>query len=394
MVALAVTIKVRRPMVAAVTAEASALSPITAVTVFTNRTALNFANVSFGLRVLGGSVVGRTFNARGLFWRFVDLVCCSGPRCVLALRSGCPAVVSFVARRGAPMPYFKGTYFYNMYQQGWSETWFLQSTDLSSAYNVFIDTELVTALANIRSQHTVLLGVRVVQVDGPPVPRVSRRGVFQRKGSRGKPGNPAFPPNADLAATAVMMNASYSDGHTIPLFLRGLADEDTIREEATGVEAISDELRALINSLGRSIAANPPFAGRKQDPDAGSGPVAGFSENPDISGNTTVATTVVPLAAVKNVFFTGYPHATMPWLKGDWRVSKLTALSFDINYPWNLKDTVAPLNCAWHERKYSYPTFTKWTVNDLRTRQTGRPTNLTRGRASGIHFRRSARAVG
>jgi hypothetical protein len=297
------------------------------------------------------------------------------------------------------MPFFRCNFFFNSFRQGWTEQWYVSGSSLDSAAAAF--SALSPAIIDFRSTDTTLTVGRVVQVpdyvSGVPnvLPRISRTIIFNRSGARGPVTGPPQQ-GQDIVSTAAMMTAQFNDGTSRPLMIRGLEDSDTVINAITGVPQPDPSLvGGLVNYQGALITNL--VVERRFDPTIATYQVMEVSKDPTQSGVTQftmlqVPQVTFPLRTV--VRFTGVPKTKLPWLKGIWPIVSSAPNTFDIAYGFNLASPVFPSAMKVQVVGYTYPAFLAWTFRDFRTRQTGRPIGLTRGRAPGIPFRRLARAAG
>jgi hypothetical protein len=282
------------------------------------------------------------------------------------------------------MPAFRATYFYNQFNQGWTETWYLTEANITNA--VTAADQLCVNLVAPRSQHTILLGYRISQVD-PPLPR---KGVHV---SRNLPGSRPDPvvgvENEDLVSVAALFSAFFIDLSHRVVMLRGLADPDTGRNPVTGVGQLAPACLALFNLLEAQLAAQTAQIRRYSNAPTDGVAVTKVQADP-ANGQFTqlIGPGTPPFNVGDTVHFTGVPRKDLPWLKGQWTVKASALGQMSIAYPFPNLSPILPVKLFAWPSKYVYSSFNTWNFEDLRKRSTGRPTNLVRGRASGIRFRR------
>lgn len=287
------------------------------------------------------------------------------------------------------MPVFRGQFFFQEFAQGWTEEWHWGGTDITTAVSFF--KSLSYALLLPRSSDTQLLALRASQVD-PPVSRVTQRLPINLPGQR--------PPKAilgtgaeDVAGTCALMSGLYNDGSNRPTMIRGLADDDVTRDPNTGAAVPSPALSAALNSLASTLASLS-MAQRRQSKLAPNVPVFSVQAGTVAGYTDLVGPTNVSFAIGDHVKFTGVPLVVLPWLKGVWVLTATAPTLVSIAFPFNYKNPVNPIAMKCQLVSPLWTTFTSWQLTDFRSRKTGRPTALTRGRARGIPYRRSIRAVG
>lgn len=284
------------------------------------------------------------------------------------------------------MATFRANFFFSQFKQGWTENWYIDKTSIGGA--VASSQTLAPILISPRTVHTTLDAVRVVQVN-PPLPRKGVLTPLNLVGSRQDTIFGTTPNEAeDVAATCAFMAASFFDGSKRSVMLRGLADNDVARDPLTGRGTPSGPLNTLLNVLSGQLfldawemrhysPVDVPFQVFKVDADPA---------NPQYTRITGPG--VPPYAIGDTIHFTGVPLPTLPWLKGQWIVKAGSANSLSIAYVYPLGAPTTPLRMFAYESIYVYTPYVSWTFRDFRTRKTGRPTVLTRGRSAGVSFRR------
>jgi len=289
------------------------------------------------------------------------------------------------------MPTYRGTYFFNQFNQGWTETWYTPASDISVASGIFVIN--AKPLVAFRHVDTLLVGVRTTQVL-PIAPRITRRFSLLYNGGRGTAGlAPLGVTSEDLVGSSALMLAQFSDNTSRPYMLRGLEDQDVIRDPITGAGTPSAGLNAGIATLAKSLV-NLNLGGQRQDTTIPRQAVSSIQLSATPGQTQLFGPSNANFTVGDVVHFTGVPTVQTPWLKGKWSVIAVTANSISINYPYNLAAPVSPTSMFAQKVQYLYPGFLLWQFEDFRQRKTGRPTTLTRGRSRGIPFRRSIRVVG
>jgi hypothetical protein len=284
------------------------------------------------------------------------------------------------------MATFRVNFFFSQFKQGWTENWYIDQNTMSLA--VAQASTLAPYLVAPRSIHTVLDSARVVQVN-PPLPR---KGTLVPLGLAGTRPDVLITLNPneqeDIVQTCAFMAAVFNDGAKRSVMLRGLSDNDVTRDALSGKGTPSPPLVNTLNTLSSALAFNNwemrhyspvdvPFSVYKVDADPAN---AQFTR---ITGPG-----IPPFASLDTIHFTGVPLPTLPWLKGQWVVKAGTATSLSIGFVYPLGAPVLPLRMFAYESIYVYTNFVSWVFRDFRSRKTGRPTVLTRGRSAGVSYRR------
>jgi hypothetical protein len=282
------------------------------------------------------------------------------------------------------MPSFRVNFFFSEFKQGWVESWYLDGTSLG-AIEAQADL-LAPLLVAPRTIHCSLDAFRIIQVD-PPLPRKGLLDGFNEVGSR--PDGVLLGSEAeDVTQTCAFFTAHCNDNTTRVVMLRGLADTDVIRGGAFGGGTPSPPVAGLFATLAAGLSLGRWEMRHYPVPPVGT-PVTMIDADPANPQFTRITCAVAPGYAVGDkVHFTGVPLPTVPWLKGQWIVKAVVGATFSISYLYPLALPTHPTKMESFETTYVYTTFSAWTFRDFRSRKTGRPTGLTRGRATGIRFRR------
>lgn len=285
------------------------------------------------------------------------------------------------------MAFYKGTFFFREFAQGWTETYFKQGSSIDGVLAAFND--LVNGLIAIRADQVNLDSVRISQ-DQPFAPRVARLVRINLSGARPvSMGAEA----EDVAQTCEMLNVTAADGVIRAHMLRGLFDPDVQRDPIRGSAQPSAAL-VFANTYLRGKLLTNQICVRHYDPTSpkifvfavGSATVPGFTSITLPAGHG--------FSLGDRVRFLGVPLPKVPWLKGIWSVVGVGATFINIAYNYPLPAPLIPTSMFAVPVVFTYPTITDLSFIDFRSRKTGRPTSLTRGRSRGIPFRRASRAGG
>jgi len=285
------------------------------------------------------------------------------------------------------MPTYRATFFFSQFKQGWTETWFVDAFTIAQA-KVKVTT-LAPLLAASRASTVLLDSCRLTQVVPPPPPPSSLPVPLNINGGRVVAGNKllAGADFMDVTATAELMRANFDDGSTKALLLRGLLDSDTVRDPVTGAPFPGAPLVAANANLAAQLVLDG-WKGRRTDKTQIKNPTLAIQADP---GNASLTQITLPGANINvvgdRVHFFKVPLNRVPWLKGIWTVRAIGANSLSIGYPYPLAAPTPYANGFVQDIVYAYPLFQFWALEDFRTRQTGRPTLVTRGRSRGIRFR-------
>ncbi len=291
------------------------------------------------------------------------------------------------------MPDFRANYFFTQFSRGWTETWYFTSTDLPSATSSA--TTVAAPLAACRSEDTVLTGLRVVQVN-PSLPRVTLTRALNFPGLSPHVTATGVPSEfADVVTSAAMMSCKFQDGTKKTIMLRGLEDTDLARD-FIGNPKPSPRLFGALQTLGL-VLFNSGAEIRHYLRPGTSYAIASVSPNVTVTSRTDLNSSVVVPAIPDGtaIRVTGVPLKDLPWLKGIWVPIKFAANGFTLAYPVPSGTLVLTPNMKVWILEYAYSPLASgatpggsFELSDFRTRKTGRPTSVPRGRARGIRFRR------
>jgi len=282
------------------------------------------------------------------------------------------------------MAVFKSQFFFRVAQQGWVESWYYTSPDMSNA--VFNAVDLGVDLLKPRGNRTVIDGVRVMQVD----PYLPRAGVnFNINGQGGRSPGIGSLEGPDLVAASALMRINFVDGSKRIALLRGLLDEDVLRHDADGSANPTPERLQALNILGGKLQLRGVQL-RRQSVVPQDIPITKVQLHPTNPSLTQLLGpgTGAGLAVGDKIKFKGVPLKQLPWLKGIWNVREAEAATISIAYPFNLASPVFPPRMSTVKIVWVYVLFANWSFADFRDRKTGRPITLTHGRSRGIAFRR------
>lgn len=275
------------------------------------------------------------------------------------------------------------THFFRLGGQGWTESYNFDADGFDDA--VLKSDPLDAASRGIRTNSCLMEAVRIVQL--PPDPHITRLIGINKPGMRTSGG--VGTESMDVASTAAMMRGVYSDGSARVHMLRGLLDLDVVRETGTGLSipapGLVSGLKVLASRMA-SLGVQKVKYDRLKLPFA----VSEIVPHATIAGHFLA---IVPamggaIPAGKDVFFRAAPRKKLPWIKGFWLVLNATTTSLEFAAAVPLSGAVATPGMYVREYAPLYRVFRKWSFGEFRSRQTGRPTQGSRGKSSGIHWRR------
>jgi hypothetical protein len=193
-----------------------------------------------------------------------------------------------------------------------------------------------------------------------------------------------------------MLTARFIDGSKRVVMLRGLEDGDVQRDPFTGEGRPSAPLRSLLLDLGLALQQQGASIRRYVRPAVGF-PVASIAPdttNPSMTRLQAANVVVVPPPGTY-YRFNGVPKKDLPWLKGTWLPLKVDTAGLTLGYTVPSGLLVVPSRMWAYQVSYVYSALAPYVTGqptfqfrDFRTRDTGRPIGVPRGRAVGIRFRR------
>lgn len=307
-------------------------------------------------------------------------------------------VVAFVLSCLEAVMIFKGVYFFNLFQQGWTETLYVDQTDIGAAVSTLV--QAVPPLLLTRHLDVAMPSLRVSKSVNGVGSRLSQLVPINQTGLRGNALLSPPPSAEDVVQTAALVRCKMADGSNESRLWRGMSDEDVVRDAATGVSTPSAGLLSAIGAAS-GILSNLAVGGITQVTPTSFVQVTGLSASVAPVGVTQVSgPNATGFKFGDQVRFKLVPKAKVPWLKGQWTVIAADTTSIYIGYPWQLSSALVPVGMQVYKvnqalrRFFLFPTIQAIEFADFRSRKTGRPTALTRGRSSGIRFRTLARAAG
>lgn len=279
------------------------------------------------------------------------------------------------------MPYYKLVIRYKFATKGWTEVFYRESAVALQAATLN-DAFIVASLA-CRNPGTILQSVTASDV---AIPRDS----YIIKHNRVAPGIPGSSP--DVTNTAVRLNLNFFGSGGRKLWLRGLNDTWTIRDDA-GNTALAAALVTRIQTYITQIIGVPLLGRKIKDVTVNPFSVVGLVGEGAIAGKpwTQFATQDnLNLVAGDKVYLSGFPQTTLGGLKGIFTVLASTgAAATFVNYAWQLSNaTIIPPNAKARKAAFDYPLIIAGQVDDLSSHDTGVPTDRPRGRRRGLIVRR------
>lgn len=284
------------------------------------------------------------------------------------------------------MAIFKTNFFFRQNARGWTESVILEGSSIATILPRVGD--LAAALAAPRDLSTTLTDARITQVDSPP-PRPSQLKNFNLAGSQGTTATTAVE-HADNVTNALFLRLTYSDGSSNPYMLRGMYDAD-LKRDLEGNALLTASLQGKLATLATVfLNAGANAIGRLRYHDNPHNPITGLARAVGQKGVKVTFAAAPGFSTGDLIRFKGLlPRKDFPWGKGLFRViATAVATEYMIGVALDSDPPVPPALAVGIKVTYDVPTFVAFDIVDIRTRDTGRPTGVSRGRSSGIHWRR------
>lgn len=284
---------------------------------------------------------------------------------------------------------FKMQAFFNEFQQGWTENWFLSQPDIENASKQA--TNVVAALLNIKADTVSCLGFRLVTVDNTS-PKQTVRIVLNTEGDRPTTAGAKISGSEqeDVTQTCWNVVCRFADATQRTIQMRGLLDADVARSAVNGLAAPSDALVKAFAGMKSSLLKVPVY-GQRQDLTVAKQRVLKVqADTKNVLWTELILDDNTSIAVGDRVHFTGVPLQQFPWFKGSWLVLAKNddAEGISLGYPFNYTAPVVPLKWQVQVVKHTWTPLQAMVGQQFQSRKTGRPTKLTAGRARGIRFRR------
>lgn len=283
----------------------------------------------------------------------------------------------------------KVTFFFNQYQSGWSETYYVTSDDPKTFSDSLTQTFLKNSCA-FRSNATFLKAVRTTRLGGARF-SVLKRPYPQVQGTRGSTSS-----GPDVASTDAVIALTASAGAIRRVYMRGFSDDDIFRD-AFGNDTISDAISKGVELYVKGMKAYG-FAIRYQQRPPNAGLVWQKIEQLEYNDGNKFRTKfrLFPNEPTHNLgdilTFGGIPSGSLPrWprqlviqaitLNGDIR-------TYEVSYALPGGVSVFPDNMRVTKLQYAYDPIADWDFERYSEHKTGRPFGSLRGRARAVGVRR------
>jgi hypothetical protein len=285
--------------------------------------------------------------------------------------------------------YVRAQFFFNEFQQGWVETWYLNGPDLQTLTIQAV--KVGQALVRLKADTVSLPFFRLVSVDAT-TPKQTIRFPVGLTGDRPTAAAQklAGAENEDVTQTCWNLTCGFTDGTHRVIQVRGLLDADVARDSASGLASPSDPLNKALQLFLRDLKGFPVYQQRQDN----TVPIAQVLKVQADAGNPGYTQLILDddsfLTVGNKVHFTGVPLAQLPFLKGQWKIiaENPTLKGVSLPYAWPYINPVTPSKMRIQEVKPIWTSLTSIAAGQFQSRKTGRPTKVTVGRARGVRFRR------
>lgn len=276
------------------------------------------------------------------------------------------------------MPIFRVVWRFKQASSGWTETYYANASESDFA---FPDTTFRQARLAFLTKAATLVNVSVILTTGN---RQAAQETYD------EPGNWEGASQADplVAANSLLVRIDGAEGSYRHVEFRGLG-KSAIFNNVSG-QYPSGSLTALVqNWLDEAILDN--YVIQVKDPSLIDTPWYNVSSvNKLTDGRVVVNAPETGLASGDIVYFRGYDKCVWPQFNGT--VVVYSVAGDVLSMPFVIRDGQAvpyvPDHMQIREVNYLYRQFTDASILYLRTRDTGRPTGLLRGRQSSRSCRR------
>jgi hypothetical protein len=280
------------------------------------------------------------------------------------------------------MAIFKQVWFFTQFNQGWTETYYLDVANLTFAASPDIATQNVIMGTKIFS-----VNCTAVRASDVTAPRTSKITALTLTGQ--SPPSSALRP--DITSTAALVRLFSPGGYPIrSVDLRGLDDFYTERDANTGQSIPNALLRGKINDFIAKIAdPRGPYKIKHFNNDLVANPLHAVTSIHPNAINANQADIETPDAAAAPIgtaiVFRGIPQDDLPGLKGTFVVLANSGVALTINYRYRGRTTLyLPTNGFWRKALYTYAGMIDGTFIRFISRQTGRPITPSRGRGRAV----------
>ena len=232
----------------------------------------------------------------------------------------------------------------------------------------------------VHNNYVVLEGVRVVNLEKPRMALSKSLMLFGTAGA-----TPAYP------GFSVKMLLTGAGGASRFLQLRGLPSGWLAIDGPTGLHNLPGVATTAINNFGQQFIDDHyeirKLIGTITNPNRA---ITGIRNSTEVPGYLSFWTTPdLGLSTGDRVLIGRADHCQFPGLNGEWEIIDDTADFYTIKYKWREAELliVTPDGAVARLADYGQHLITGRAIYSVGTRDTGRPSKLSRGRSQGVSCR-------
>lgn len=285
------------------------------------------------------------------------------------------------------MAAYKLTFFWEHRNHGWTENFFVEAGSLAAALG--IGNAITEKMLYPRGLDTILRAIRSYETDG------SRRSALATKNIRAastpNPNAPlSFDRENDEPSAALVLAVEGVGGSSRNLWLRGIADS-LIEYDVQGLPILSGLATNITNVIEQDMLESGAWRIRYLTP-IGTIPWIPITQLAASAGGedyTEVTFNAAPGVAVNDyIYFRNVDPCEYGQLRGHHRVTAIQGNVVTIRARWRHKvSAFFPVELDARKRAYLYDPFATVELLKFGKHDTGRPTNLPRGRQKGVSCR-------
>ncbi len=277
--------------------------------------------------------------------------------------------------------------FYNQFQRGFTETWYMPGTNPPATLPNGMDAMFKAAI-QFRAGGTVLSGCRFSQTDA----RQATTYRFQKTYVSTQAPQSDTGEAEDVVSTTAVWRLSDNTFHSKLMYIRGLQDRDVVRDPISGADVPTAALLAALNNYKeKAIAAGMQLRYQKNPSNT-----PGFNnwqvtqvDKQGANVNLSVLTVALdPLGDITNgmiVGVRGIRKNDCPGLPKTFKciiIDHAIPVTITFTYKFRNQAPVMPANAFVFKVDYSYQNLAVAEFLDFSEHKTGRPFFQPRGRAS------------
>lgn len=278
------------------------------------------------------------------------------------------------------MAVFGVTLFQRYNKWGWTYSW-TKTEPGEDPGQIELGPAFGLAWQAVHNNYVLLEGVRVVNLEKPRLAKPLPLSLFGTAGAT--PAHPAF-------SVKMLLTGAGSASRFIQL--RGLPASWLAIDGPTGTHNLPGVATGAINNFGQQFIDDHfeirKLVGVSINPNR---TIVGIRNSAEVPGFLSFWTTPdLGLSTGDRVLIGRTDRCQFPGLNGEWEIIDDTGDYYTIKYKWREAELliVAPEGAVARLVDYGQHLITGRSIYSVGTRDTGRPTKLSRGRSSGVSCRR------